>query len=95
MRIRNNSQEFNIRYDNKDFTVYSGLMDIANNDLATFIINKGRTWGMNVVRVQTEKEQSIMPITEVIEKVVKPVEEKKPEVVEPIETKEEKPKAKK
>ena len=67
MKIKNESQEFDIRYNSKVYTIPNGEMEITNDAFATFIVSKAKQWGFDVVKTGKTEALVVKPI-EVIEK---------------------------
>jgi len=62
MKIVNNSSEFKLTYDNKEYTIIEGAMEITNDPLGHFILAKARQWGKKVIKTEDSKQTFIKPI---------------------------------
>lgn len=93
MKIVNNSSEFKLTYDNVEYTIPEGFMEITNDPLGIFILSKAKQWGKKVIKTEDSKKAFIKPIVkEAIKKEEPKVEIKKKEIKE--ETKKEEIKTK-
>jgi len=82
MKIKNNSESFKIKYNNKEHTIKKGSMEVNDDGLATFIINKARAWGLDVVKIGETVREDVATIEEVEEQDA--VEETKEETKEEV-----------
>ncbi len=62
MKIVNNSPEFKLTYDNKEYTITEGAMEITNDALGHFILAKTKQWGKKVIKTGDSKKTFIEPI---------------------------------
>ena len=87
MKIKNDSQEFNIQYNSKVYTIPEGEMEITDEGFATFIVGKAKQWGYKVIKTGTTEQAFVKPlevIPEVKEEIKKEVKE---EIKEKVKTK--------
>lgn len=69
MKIVNNSSEFKLIYNDTEYIVPEGSMEITNDPLGVFILKKSKQWGKKVIKTENTKKVFIKPIvTEVIKK---------------------------
>lgn len=72
MKIINNSSEFELTFNSVSHFVPSGLMEIKDENLATFILAKARQWDLKVEKVGESKDVKIETIKQDI--VAEPIE---------------------
>lgn len=81
MKFNNNSEEFILRYNSKEYEIPAGSFDINDDDLSHFLIGKAIEWNKDVTCIDDSSQKTIVTKVKAIEKIEeKGVDEKAKEV---------------
>lgn len=60
--MRNTGSSFVIKHDSTEHTIPAGDFEVTDEGLATFILNKARSWKLNVSKIGTSIKEAVEAI---------------------------------